>query len=160
MTMRVLPSRLMLPLLVLAQLGCQRAGFETSGEPRWPDPGVERIWRQVHPRQNPGRLVRPKMVYHPGRQTVLLYGGERHLDSGDLEISDELWELEGSYWRKVCGPCPPGPRDNFGMAYDARRGLLLIFGGEDGNAITGNEIWEWDGYASWAEKRPGGERPE
>lgn len=157
--MGVLPLRLVFPLLILAPLSCQRAGFEASGESRWPDPSVERIWRQLHPRQNPGRLVRSKLVYHPGRQTVLLYGGERHLDSGELELNDELWELEGSYWRKVCGPCPPGPRDRFGMAYDQRRGLLLIFGGQDAAGFTGTEVWEWDGYASWEQRQPAGTWP-
>lgn len=37
------------------------------------------------------------------------------------------------------------------MAYDAGRGVTVLFGGDDGSRL--NDTWEWDG-STWAERTP------
>ena len=46
----------------------------------------------------------------------------------------------------------PTARWRFGMAYDAARGQVVLFGG-DANGIRLNETWVWDG-TNWTQKSP------
>jgi hypothetical protein len=56
-----------------------------------------------------------------------------------------IWEL-----RSVSGP---SPRREPGMAYDAARGVTVLFGGWDGSLNYVGETWEWNG-ATWAQRFP------
>jgi hypothetical protein len=68
--------------------------------------------------------------------------------------TNEIWEWDGSAWHKaaVTGPSP-SPRSHMRMAYDAARGVILMFGGDD----TG-ETWTWDG-AKWTQYNVSGPSP-
>jgi hypothetical protein len=49
----------------------------------------------------------------------------------------------------------PVERDNHAMAYDAARGVTVMFGGYEGSSDYLNETWEWDG-TGWALRATGG----
>lgn len=74
--------------------------------------------------------------------TALLYGG---LKAGGI-VDDSTWSLDGTDWTEIDPASPPGPRDAHATAYDASRGVVVLFGG----GTTGNEgvTWEFDG-TSW-----------
>jgi hypothetical protein len=62
-------------------------------------------------------------------------------------LFDDTWEWDGTSWQlRATG----GPSSRYGhrMAYDAARGVTVLFGGRETNRRT-DDTWEWDG-ASWA----------
>ncbi len=89
----------------------------------------------------------PMLAYDHHRDRVVLFGG---YDA--LGYTDTTWEWDGQYWQRVCGastPCLAPPfRSGAAMAYDRRRGRVVLFGGDGGNP-TGDflgDTWEWDGH--------------
>jgi hypothetical protein len=92
--------------------------------------------------ESPPRVARPGFVYDPARQIAVLFGG-----ASDDGAYPGTWEWNGAEWRErtIVGP---SPRANHGMAYDARRRVMVVFAGEapDGHAL--GDTWEYDG-ASW-----------
>ena len=47
----------------------------------------------------------------------------------------------------------PGPRSEMGLAYDAARRVVVLFGGTDMNGVGLNDTWTWDG-AMWTHETP------
>ncbi|MCA8971433.1 MAG: hypothetical protein KDC95_16690 [Planctomycetes bacterium] len=68
---------------------------------------------------------------------ILLFDGER----------GETWLLSGTQWTKQNGTSP-GPRVGAAMAYDLFRDRFVLHGGrveQNGQVVTLDETWEWDG---------------
>jgi hypothetical protein len=95
------------------------------------------------------------MVYDSVRGVCVLHGG----GAGGGSIG-ETWEWDGCAWclRDTGGP---SPRQLHAMAFDAARGVTVLFGGrrtvfpyDEYN----NETWEWDGYA-WSLRSIDGPSP-
>src|SRR5690606_5722163 len=57
----------------------------------------------------------------------------------------DTWEHNGIAWTPKAIAGPPA-RSDHAMAYDAARGVTVLFGGFDGAADSG-ETWEYDGTA-------------
>src|SRR5690606_17141152 len=69
------------------------------------------------------------MAYDSARAVTVLFGGNHWMH--ELPVFDgETWEWDGIAWtqRTVAGPSP-SPRHNHTMAYDAARGVTVLFGG-------------------------------
>jgi hypothetical protein len=62
----------------------------------------------------------------------------------------------GKSWSRPDVSSPP-PRTGHGMAYDALRGKVVLFGGDNGSGLLG-DTWEWDG-ASWSLASTNGPSP-
>lgn len=101
------------------------------------------FWRRVIPLDpegdgNPGRAYNgAEMVYDSRRRVVVLVD-----DEGSQMV---VWEYDGTSWRRRCtrSPCidhSPGLRSDFAMAYDAGRGVSVLYGGNNNS-----ETWAWDG---------------
>jgi hypothetical protein len=71
--------------------------------------------------------------------------------------TDETWEWNpgARTWALVqAGGVGPRKRQGPGLAYDARRGRTVLFGGFDNDGGTNlHDTWEWDGKA-WVEMHP------
>ena len=90
------------------------------------------------------------MTYDDRRDVIVLFGGNRVLfgkdPAADTFLSD-TWTLRGNAWTRhtVHGP---STRAEAAVAYDAGRGVVVLFGGYRRTA-TGLErlgdTWEWDG---------------
>jgi hypothetical protein len=91
------------------------------------------------------------MIYHPGLERLVLVNGgpEQGKDASDPL---ELWGWDDSAWRLIVAD-PAGPRwRNFAaLTYDAGRGVLVLFGGLDGDGTELADLWEWDGQ-TWTER--------
>src|SRR5262249_29236139 len=90
------------------------------------------------------------MAYDAARRVTILCGGWNGLQPNGTTFGD-TWEWNGTAWtlREVSGP---SPRRGHAMAYDAARGVTVLFGGETGNnSIRNGETWEWSGVA-WSER--------
>ena len=92
----------------------------------------------------PGLLSDAVMGYDPVRGTLLMFGG---IDD-NLVLHNETWAWNGTRWEDHSGPASARPlaRAGAGMAYDAARGRLLMFGGGDGIRGTQTDLWEWGRY--------------
>ena len=83
------------------------------------------------------------MTYDGARNLILLWGGLGGQDPCDL--LNDTWTWNGSSWtRQSPGGSPPA--GNYpSMAYDAARGVVVLF--------TGGQTWTWDG-ATWTQRHP------
>ncbi len=89
------------------------------------------------------------MVYDSGRKRIFLFGGIG-LVQNQLIYSNESWEWEGEKWIHISSTGPAG-RIYYGIAYDAKRSRVVLFGGlyfqivGEIKAEILDDIWEWDG---------------
>ncbi|MBM4319275.1 MAG: hypothetical protein FJ125_04770 [Deltaproteobacteria bacterium] len=85
------------------------------------------------------------LSYDTQRGRLVLFGGRAGQLLGDT------WEWDGRSWRD-CSPGPeepaPAPRDAHAMAFDPRRGRVVLHGGRDLASAPLGDLWEWDG-ARW-----------
>ena len=88
-----------------------------------------------------------------GRETVF-FGGA--LAAGDVD-TNETWSWRhdrASEWQQETPARAPTPRRDTAMAYDADRGLVVLFGGVSAAGVNA-ETWHWDRAArSWVEDAP------
>jgi hypothetical protein len=107
-------------------------------------------WTQRAVSGAPARADAP-LVYDPVRHVMVVFGG-----SGTFGTLGDTWEYNGSgagSWtqRATSGP---SPRTGHCMAYDALRGVTVLFGGYDGIGTFNSETWEWNGAAAAWTPRP------
>lgn len=97
------------------------------------------------------------MIFDEKRGRVVLYGGMGTGPAGQPPPSlGDLWEFDGSTWA-VRAALGPEARHSSGAAYDAKRGLLILFGGVGSGGFLG-DTWSWDGTA-WKKLADSGPEP-
>ena len=99
-----------------------------------------RRWRRREVAGPPGRWGHA-LAYDARRDRVVLFGGSRQ----DGLLGD-TWEWDGMRWRRLApgGSDRPEPRVGARMAWDAARGVTVLFGGRGaGGALA--DTWSWDG---------------
>lgn len=108
-------------------------------------------WTQV---ANSGPAARwgHTLAYDRDRQRIVLFGGAT--DRNGYSLLRETWEWDGSNWTNLTLPSvndsnTPPARNGGAMAYDAKRGRTVLFGGYSYSASRGitmlRDTWEWDG---------------
>ncbi len=88
-------------------------------------------------------------VYDSHRGRLVLYGAKTAVGGG-LEDGNRLAEYDGTQWFIVYAS-GPGPRIQFGMAYDEKRRVTVLFGGSRDLGTSDDDLgdtWTWDG-TSW-----------
>jgi hypothetical protein len=107
-------------------------------------------------------------AWNPARETVQLFGG--HVRAAELWRKEygwshgavnELWEFDGENWRKLTLENAPPAAKAYVMAYDKRRGQMMMFERLDVNASvlnieeTPERVRTWVlGEESWEEMEP------
>lgn len=109
-----------------------------------------------------GTCVRPPprteaaIAFDSKRKKVVLFGGK------DLTgARSDSWEWDGATatWTQVCTACAtdgsdrPNARASASMAYDANRGVSILYGGYSGTTYY-DDTWEWNGSA-WSKTTSG-----
>jgi hypothetical protein len=106
-------------------------------------------WFQLNPVPSPSPRGGPGMAYDAATQTVVLFGGSPNGDFGGVGGIDynDTWIWDGKTWTNVSPlVSPPGRRfDTQGMAYDARTGTVVLFGGITANQQPLSDTWTWNG---------------
>jgi hypothetical protein len=74
-----------------------------------------------------------------------------------LTTNGQTWTWNGSAWTQQAPAHSPGARTGAAMAYDAARGVVVLFGGQSGTA-TLNDTWTWNG-TDWTQRYPGNTPP-
>lgn len=90
------------------------------------------------------------MSFDSARGVTVLFGG----DGGAPNSLDDTWELDGTGWTQ--GPPPPlglAAREYHVMAFDERRAVTVMWGGDDSNGGEHSDTWEYDGVA-WSPGAP------
>jgi hypothetical protein len=101
----------------------------------------------------PPPLEKPMLVYDSVRKRTVLLGSSEHIG---FQVSPVMrtWEWDGNSWS--VRPNAPPPRIDSAMAFDASRGVSVVFGGSDySNPGYLNDTWTWDG-TTWKLASSGG----
>jgi hypothetical protein len=133
-------------------------GYATSGAnaDTWTWNGT--AWSQQMVSGPSARYVHA-MAYDAARGVTVLFGGYSGGANG------ETWEWNGTAWtqRSFIGipenpPPVPSPRYYHAMAYDAARGVTVLFGGSLTQNVGNGETWELSG-AGWSQRPVSGPAP-
>jgi len=93
-------------------------------------------------------------AFDTARQKLVVFGGLTQASAtANAGSSNDTWEraADGT-WRQleVAGP---SPRQNSAMAYDAARGVMVLFAGVTTQGTVLSDTWEFDG-TTWTQKSP------
>jgi hypothetical protein len=95
-------------------------------------------------REVPDARSEAAMAYDIRRRRTVLFGGLDAFETG--RPFPDLWEWDGHRWNRQTPTVPtPGERAFHSMAFDAARGVSVVFGGD---VVDPPVVWEWDG-AAW-----------
>ena len=110
----------------------------------------------------PSYRQRGAIAFDAQRGVLALFGGHVIAGSG---ITNQTWEWNGSVWSLRTPATSPPVRYGGGLAFDAQRQRVVLFGGSTRlntpGGVTGAELddtWEWDG-TTWTERQFTGPRP-
>lgn len=121
-----------------------------------------REW-QPDPRRGPSPRTFPAFVWDEACGHGLLFGGRRVLFGTEADrdtFLGDTWRLDARGWTRL-GVAGPPARSEAGIAYDARRERVVLFGGYtegDGRRHRFGDTWEWDGE-SWTLRSQDGPEP-
>lgn len=97
------------------------------------------------------------MVHDSKRGRIVLFGGMGTAEPGRPGPSlGDTWEYDGHRWTRMDGP-GPSPRQAAGIAFDSRRGVVVLFGGAGETGFLG-DTWSWDGVR-WQRLSESGPEP-
>ncbi|MEM7204823.1 MAG: kelch repeat-containing protein [Planctomycetota bacterium] len=120
----------------------------------WRYDATNNVWSFVAVSTAPSPREKHAMAFHSSVGTagvpgIVLFGGE----DGTGE-DDETWVFADA-WTQLMPYTVPPERSNHAMAYDAARGVIVMFGGFDrdpyGYSIRYQDTWEFDGN-DWSPK--------
>jgi hypothetical protein len=80
-----------------------------------------------------------RVVYHPQRNSLILFGGGF---AQAVRADGVLWEWRAGAWKAIGGNVRAGTGEPE-MCYDRRRERLVIFGGWNAAGNFRGETWEW-----------------
>jgi hypothetical protein len=105
----------------------------------------------------PAARIFHSMAFDSGRAKTVMFGG-----ADASNVRQDTWEWDGktgTWTNRTPGTIPaswPSIRKGAAMAYDAARGTVVLFGGQDDAGGYFNDTWEWDGLAgTWTNRTPG-----
>jgi hypothetical protein len=126
-------------------------GLDAIGSP-WVRVARDGTWRKLPVvAGSPPARHSHAMVYDSARGVTVLYDGY-------CGCGGDTWEYNGVEWKLRTPNDPEGDGNppsfsRHAMAYDGRRGVVVLFGGDAENEADEDQTWEWDG-SSWAFRLP------
>ena len=125
-------------------------GTYTELDDTWEWDGT--AWQQANPALAPSVRSGARMAYDAARGRIVLFGGV-HIANYQGTFYDDLWEWDGSTWTLRTPTARPPARSEAGLAFDAARARLVLYGGWGGGSVGLVDAWEWDGSA-WTQHAP------
>jgi cysteine-rich repeat protein len=114
-------------------------------------------WTQRFPSTSPPAISNGAMAYDANRERTVLFGGRDAI--GSEAVFSTTWEWDGTTWTNQTPTTPsPPPRLLASMAYDARRKVVVLFGGLDASFSVLNDTWIWNG-TTWTQVAVGAGPP-
>ncbi len=110
------------------------------------------VWKPVVSAHSPGARSLAVVAYDTKRGRAVLYGGVSTDAMGYVTYHSDTWEWDGHDWIQMQASGGPPPRVAESMAYDEKRGVVVLYGGYfQNNPLM--DVWEWDGH-SWSKRCP------
>ncbi len=106
-------------------------------------------WTQVATTGPPARAW-CRMAYDSTRGVMVLFGGRDPRKDNAYADYGDTWEWNGSTWTQVFPSTSPSRRYYQGMAYDSKRGVTVLFGGNSSAGLYFGDTWEWNG-STWTQ---------
>ena len=100
-------------------------------------------WTQVEDTGPQAAQSAFQLVYDGARGVTLLEGGAVVPPTGGVTPVG-TWQWDGASWTQVADTGPPA-RVLSGLAYDATRERVVLFGGANLDNTFQSDTWEWDG---------------
>jgi hypothetical protein len=83
-------------------------------------------WNTLENASQPGIRSRHSMAWHSPLSGVLLFGG-----SNRRATLNDTWIFNGEHWLFINAGRPPASRDRAALAHDVKRGISVLFGGQN-----------------------------
>lgn len=105
-----------------------------------------KVWTKKSPATSPTPRSSFGMTYSAVHGGVVLFGGRTSFAAGPASTSAEAWKFDGTTW----SPLPSGAPGFWGhrIAYDAKRSVVVKYGGNDADDFPDLTVWEL-GATSW-----------
>jgi hypothetical protein len=84
-----------------------------------------------------------KLVLFGGATVTGYTGGPNGWTGTDASPLSDTWTWDRTGWKRLSLPTSPTPRYRAQMAYDARTGMIVLFGGSLNNSTDGDDTWEF-----------------
>jgi hypothetical protein len=111
-----------------------------------------RSWRRLEVAGPPARSAE-MAAYDSAHHEIVLFGGSGPAGIGQAKLFQDTWTWDGSRWEEQHPAHVPNPRMRAAIAFDERRGVVAMFGGEGEGTVTYNATWTWDG-SDWSLQNP------
>jgi cysteine-rich repeat protein len=113
-----------------------------------------RGWLKATPQTSPSARERIAVAYDAAHHRTVMFGGA---PLATPQSFPETWLWDGHEWSLAHPTTLPLGRDGTMLAFDGKRGRVIMFGGhqrtiEGGNAYL-TDTWSWDG-SNWTELHP------
>ena len=103
-------------------------------------------WSTINCTENPSPRSEASLVYDKKRKCLVLFGGMSSKVKSKATLND-TWEFDGKTWKQIEPKISPNPQSSQAMAYDYKRGVVVMYGGNSGDVQT----WEYNGE-TWENK--------
>ncbi len=103
-------------------------------------------WTAIPHATRPPRRSSHSLCMDEARGQMILFGGV-DATSAPVAYFSDTWAYDGLSWRKLTPSAQPGARAGTCMAYDRKRGRIVLHGGAS-PGIVWNDTWEWNG-STW-----------
>lgn len=104
-------------------------------------------WVSVAASSSPSLRCCSAVAFDSNRGVTVLFGGSSY-PQPSVALAD-TWEFDGTGWVQRTPSTVPPARWGHAMAFDARRGRVVLWGGTSGT----DGVWEWDG-SDWLLVQP------
>jgi hypothetical protein len=103
-------------------------------------------WQPVVTAHSPGKRAYSNIVYDSKRQVFVLFGGISEWLGSAHQYMNDTWEWDGTDWKEIKTKTVPTLRCSYSMAYDEKRGVVVMFGGQAKDEVNMfNDTWIYDG---------------
>lgn len=113
-------------------------------------------WVSAAPATSPPPRSDHALAYDAARGVVVLFGGSYTFEY--WQVLNDTWTWDGTTWTPQSPVHQPPARSGHTLAYDAARGVTVLFGGLDGLGVPLGDTWEWDG-TDWTLRASSGPGP-
>lgn len=107
-------------------------------------------WTQLAPATTPPPRWGHRLVYDSHRARIVTFGGRSPTTTA---VANDTWEWDGTNWQQVFPLASANARAFYSMAFDDRRGKVVMYGTQSGatvGSLGGNQTWEYDG-TTWTQ---------
>ncbi|MEZ6038646.1 MAG: kelch repeat-containing protein [Planctomycetota bacterium] len=127
---------------VMVTFGGRSPTTTATANDTWEYDGTD--WQQVFPATSPNNRAFYSMAFDQRRGVTVLYGTQSGSVAGG---GDQTWEYDGTTWTQATTATTPPGLETPAMAYDAARGVVVMFGGWNGTppGTMYDQTWEYDG---------------